>query len=237
MSINRPIPRLAYNAVSAYTIQVWELLSQLDEEVRWVWPLSRGSWIKWLFLFIRYGSLALQGALLYQTIYLQYHDYSSSACNSWSILRLLTPNIIGPLAQVTLVSRIYALYSRKIWIKRFVMLLYVVQVVGSFIIWIIVIVHTPKTYGPRCQARSHLGKWPYISIGFSSTALDCVLIALTIFKAIRLSRISNAPSILRVVVRDGTWAFMLLTVVTIIVQSFVLSGDRISQAASLNLPI
>jgi hypothetical protein len=40
--------------------------------------------------------------------------------------------------------------------------------------------------------------------------LDLMMIVLTVKRAIRLSRHPNAPPILRIVTRDGTWAFFLV---------------------------
>lgn len=42
-------------------------------------------------------------------------------------------------------------------------------------------------------------------------ALDVVFIILTLIKVISLSRVSNVPTVLRIVIRDGAWAFVLVT--------------------------
>lgn len=226
-------PLLLYHLVSGYTIQLWEWLSQFDDEVRWVWPLPKGSLVKWNFLLSRYGGLALQGALLYQYVDIQHHDYSSVWCRFWFAMRLMAPSIIGCLVQLTLLNRIFALYSRETWIKRFIVFLYTLQVVAMFTIWITV-VQAPMAYGPRCQLRAPLERWPFIVAGWSPVALDCVLVILTLFKVIPLFHIPNAASVLRIVVRDGLWAFVLVTVATAATQLFLFSGDWLSRSASIN---
>lgn len=233
MHSDKPLPPFVYCSVSAYTVQLWELILQFDEEVRWIWPLSRWSWIKWTFLSSRYGSLTLQGALLYQTLDVQYHDYSPSACGSWFGLHVVTPSIIGALVQLTLISRIFALYSREIWVKRFLLCCYVTQMAAAFIIWIVTS-HAPATYDSRCKPQSPPPKWPYIAVGFSSTALDCVLVTLNLVKVARLSHIANAPPVLRIIARDSIWAFVLITVATGATQVFVFLGDGVSQLAAVN---
>jgi len=140
---------------------------------------------------------------------------------------------MGALVQLPLISRIWALYNREIWVKRCVTTLYSLQVLAAFTVWIIA-AQVSVPYNSRCQMQSSFTKWPPIVVGFSAMSLDCVLVALTLFKVIRLSRAPNAPSVLHIIIRDGAWAFLLVTATAMITQIFIFLGDWMLHTTSVN---
>lgn len=234
MSSSSPFPPSFFcHLVSGYTVLLCEWLSHFDDEVRLVWSLPGRSWTKWNFLFLQYGGLFLQGALLYQNLDLQYHDYPPFQCRSWFIMGLMVPTIIGTLVQGTLVGRVCALYHQERFIKQCVIFLFFMQTATVFAMWAVVI-RVPVTYSPRCQPGVPLKIWPFLVAGFLPLALECLLIFLTIFKVIPLFHIPNAPSVLHIITRDGIWAFVLVTVATAIPQIFLISGNLFWQSAFVN---
>lgn len=175
----------------------------------------------------------MQGAFVYLSIDLQHHGLSSSRCRLWFVLQVLIPCTVGSLVHLTLANRILALYNREKWIRRFVILVYIVLVV-TVIPFCFIVARPSIHYGPHCQLRTPSKQWPYIVIGFLPMGVDCVFVFLTLFKVASLFRVANTPSFIRIVSRDGVWAFILVTFTIATSQVFLLSGNRLLHDISLN---
>lgn len=234
MSRERPLPVFYFSSVAAYTVLVWELLTQFENEVHWIWTISWASWIKWNYIIGRYGALAIQGIYLYRHIYSQHHPYSPSECLVWSTFRTIVVSLFSASVQVTLLVRVCALYDREKQIRLSLRLLHIATVLLSIGIWTYLACQPIGFNGDCSFVDSETGRWAVLTVTTATLMRDLILVVALAGKMVRLSRLPHAPPIFHLVMRDGVWTFMVVTVTLAIAQGFIYSGEFRSSDITLD---
>ncbi|KAG6334621.1 hypothetical protein ID866_4462, partial [Astraeus odoratus] len=54
------IRSIHYHGAASFTLMVWNHLSTLEDEIRFIWPMRNGYILKWLYIFLRYFLLFMQ---------------------------------------------------------------------------------------------------------------------------------------------------------------------------------
>ncbi|KAL4268925.1 DUF6533 domain-containing protein [Pleurotus pulmonarius] len=120
---------------AALFVQVWEWSITLDDEVEYIWSKPKTSWVKWVFLFLRYFTFVAQFvnrsvdmAVLYD------FPLRLSAIKVYYIVGVVVAQLAMAGVEIVMMVRVYALYGRSKYVKfSFIFLLFagfVTMVVG-----------------------------------------------------------------------------------------------------------
>lgn len=193
-----------FQYVAAYTVQVLELFETFDQELEWIWRRP-WSWITCVFLFMRYGSLAIQTAILYQHSHATEHPYTHAQCFTWASMHLFAPVVYLSCIHIILIARVYALYDRS---KRLLFVLALLLFSGD-ICAVTLFARSlldPWESNSRCELKHVSHQNTYVWASLPLFCLDVVILTLTIKRALLLNRRPRPIPILRTIIVDGTWA-------------------------------
>ncbi|KAF8553022.1 hypothetical protein OG21DRAFT_1498001 [Imleria badia] len=105
-----------YIAAATWVIIVWEGFIGFDDEVKFIWPMAWSAHIKWLYLFGKYGALALQTAVFgIQVGYLANHAIPLHYCRVYRLAEMAASTLLMLCFDAVLLLRIYALYGLRSW--------------------------------------------------------------------------------------------------------------------------
>ncbi|KAH8828007.1 hypothetical protein DL96DRAFT_1601267 [Flagelloscypha sp. PMI_526] len=190
---------------SAVALQLYDILTQLDLEVKHIWPLKVTSWIKWTFLLVRYHPLAIQ--LLYRVFEFRLSVLGKYSRSTLAVLWLIQPlQILIPAVAIEIVMmvRVYALFDKKkkvLWTCIFLIFQELVSIVGGMIL-----------YAPDLRTMQPLDfatKFPPTTRWFGSTSAltEAVILLMTVLCR---SRFRSVP-IFQLLFRDGVFIIALMT--------------------------
>ncbi|KAJ8696788.1 hypothetical protein PTI98_006628 [Pleurotus ostreatus] len=111
---------------AALFVQVWEWAITLDDEVEYIWSKPKSSWVKWVFLFLRYFTFVAQFvnrsvdmAVLYD------FPLRPSAIKVYYIVGVVVAQLAMAGVETVMMVRVYALYGRSKYVKfSFIFLLF-----------------------------------------------------------------------------------------------------------------
>ncbi|TEB38202.1 hypothetical protein FA13DRAFT_1657125 [Coprinellus micaceus] len=190
---------------SAFVALVWEWLITLDDEVELIWSKPKHSWVKWLFLFARYYVLAaattsrsLEAAVLYE------YQVSKTCMKVWYALQVVVALHAMCSLEIILMARVYALYGKPIWMK---FLFFSLVLAENIVVLIGILLTWPENFGLGDVVDRLPASFTYFGI--------CTLVIQVVIMWLTISKYSHASwktvPILRLMFRDGTLAFTILT--------------------------
>ncbi|KDQ53247.1 hypothetical protein JAAARDRAFT_39629 [Jaapia argillacea MUCL 33604] len=202
-----------YCSLSSLAFLIWDVCITFGDEVNYIWRQSNRSPTKWLFLFTRYVSLVGQIIRFLRSLgFFLTPPLPRSTCLPWFTVTNLWGGLLITAVELIFGIRVYALYQSSRWIRNLLLFIFA----GNFLFLIITLaVMIPKLqYSANCfpltnaDSSKFLRIWTVIPV-----SVQTVLMLLTLIKAIPSIRrsIRKTPLIL-VVARDGTWAYILISV-------------------------
>ncbi|KAF8631820.1 hypothetical protein AX15_002188 [Amanita polypyramis BW_CC] len=124
------------SCVASFVFTIYDYLLTLADEVEIIWPKPNNSWVKWKFLFLRYFALATQFMNIAMDLRVISRD--DVGLRSTVILGLLVAQLVACLllsiiVESILMTRVYALYNKNVYIAVVCVSSLVVQVVTMFV--------------------------------------------------------------------------------------------------------
>ncbi|KAI9457485.1 hypothetical protein BJY52DRAFT_1086453, partial [Lactarius psammicola] len=219
--------------VAALAFLVWDILITLDQEVEAIWTKPNKSYAKWLFLFVRYFAVAMQIALLFIGTRLAFSfHYTYGDCVKWYIFQEVGTQALIAAVEFVLIIRVHALYDRSRIVTSILVLLFIVENVVMAVTLVKVV---PEIGFDRiCTVVHSPPRLLLFAVAFVS--FETVLFILTLFKFIAALRLGwGRTPVLYLLVRDGTWAFILIFATLCVNAGFYLgAGD--SPISSIAFP-
>lgn len=225
--------KLDLSAVASLAFLVWDILITLDQEVEAIWTKPNRFYAKWLFLFVRYFAVSMQIALLFVGTRLSVSfNYTYSDCVKWYIFQEVGTQVLIATVESVLIVRVHALYDRS----RIVTVILVLLFVAENVVMIITLVGVAPEIGfdSICTVVHSPPRLLLFAVAFVS--FETVLFILTLFKFIVALRNGwGRTPVLFLLVRDGTWAFILIFVTLCVNAGFYL-GEGNSAMSSIAFP-
>ncbi|PPR05819.1 hypothetical protein CVT26_010099 [Gymnopilus dilepis] len=169
------------------------------------------SYTKCVYFFIRYIPLLVQISILFIGTELTPHfHFTSHDCFIWQIYQGVAASLIVVTVDTVLILRIHALYHGHPQIRRLVGVFFLMEIVGLAVGLGLAL--PGITYDNLCLVVAAPGS--LIIYGASSILFQIFLFALTVYKFAQAARSGwgDVPLIV-LLMRDGSWAFVLLFVV------------------------
>ncbi|KAI0646419.1 hypothetical protein C8Q79DRAFT_668619 [Trametes meyenii] len=216
-----------FACVASITFMAWDALISFSEEVEFVWQKPNG-WLRWLYVFLRYGLLLVAIALFSYFSVPGRKPSTNAQCNFNTLIEAIVLASAVIAVQIVLIIRgtslehrldilfteahatVYALYNRS----RKLLLSLIVGCAASLCASILgsSFASGKFRYDGQCLLTS--APPTMLLAWLSPTALEFALFVLTLakFRESRREGLGRLP-ILETMVRDGTWAFLLAFVV------------------------
>ncbi|KAG1744444.1 hypothetical protein EDB19DRAFT_516327 [Suillus lakei] len=206
-----------HHLISSFALQLWDIVITLQSEIQHIWPKPWNSFFKWLYLFLRYFSLATQIFHQFAVPYLNSGKASKSSCFSWYVYTALIAQFQTTAVEIILAVRVYALFNRS----RRVAVILGSQMTLEYIILVIVV----GGYFHRIPSIPYciLSKPPYQIIyhAIAVVATQSTLLGLALIKHILARRAGwgRAP-LVSLLIRDGTATYFIICVIFFCIGSF-----------------
>ncbi|OSX57382.1 hypothetical protein POSPLADRAFT_1156706 [Postia placenta MAD-698-R-SB12] len=195
-------------AISATTFLVYDTVINFADEVEYIWwsvvPLKiamrrpifdihgsrRGLWMKFVYVFLRHITYLITASIVALSIFgVQGKTWDSRQCIGWTLLQLVSNQVITIVVEGILVFRICAMYNRNKWILIVISILYAGVAVTMAVACFLSVPNAKWT--PQCLVTDvppiYGSYWCYIS-----------------------SQNLGQYSILFSLMRDGTWAYVMM---------------------------
>lgn len=192
---------------AALFVQVWEWAITLDDEVEYIWSKPKSSWVKWVFLFLRYFTFVTQFvnrsvdmAVLYD------FPLRPSAIKVYYIVGVIVAQLAMAGVESVMMVRVYALYGRSKYVKfSFIFLLF-----AGFATMIVgLVLNIPEdNFKPTSIMVSAPASFAYF--GVAALVSQVAILALS---AMRWRPGSSAP-VMRMFMFDGMLAFISISIVS-----------------------
>ncbi|GLB37394.1 putative pleckstrin homology domain [Lyophyllum shimeji] len=200
------------SSVAALAFLLWDIFITVDDEVKFIWP-KPWTLTKFLYFYVRYVPLMVQISILFvgtdlsAVLHFTPHD-----CYIWQVYQgIATLSIVGTV-DVILILRVVALYHGCPTMRVVLAFLYVLELVGMSVgIGLAV----PRIKYDEICLVTHVPT-TFVVYGGAAVSFQIILFVLTVCKFLEAVRSGwgDVPLIL-LLMRDGTWAFMLLMAIYI----------------------
>ncbi|KAF8898492.1 hypothetical protein BD779DRAFT_14059 [Infundibulicybe gibba] len=195
-----------YNGVGALAFTLHDQIAALEEEVEEIWKQPWSN-LKLLYLFLRWLSFGSQtiAAAIYFTLP-PGPTANLSACRFLVLLQGIASQLLMVGVQVILILRVQALYHEAIFLRHFLRILFLCEIIVMIVI--ITLTLPEIQFGAYCTATS----FPVKSAGFflPPLVLDTLLFVLTMIKFYQAVRDGwGRESVMSRFLKDGIWAFAL----------------------------
>lgn len=221
MAITRLTLDLNMGSSSAIAFLIWELLITFDREVDFIWSKPRNSWIKWTFLFARYFPLlaGLCGRVIDSIVlYRQPIPIPLNTLRIWYICQVLILHLMMLGAEIVMMARVYALYSRNRYIGGVFLLLLFGESTSVVVGLALNLPSKDFDSGDLITTSSK----SFIYFGISAMISQVVILGFSIFRYIR-GDWKGVP-IVSLMIRDGTLAFAVLFFVSMLLVIYTALG-------------
>ncbi|KZP30072.1 hypothetical protein FIBSPDRAFT_1038431 [Athelia psychrophila] len=216
--------RHARSNTRGLVIVCWEALVTHDNEVQFIWSKPNTSFIKWLFLYIRYAGILGQIFNIFVTIH---YPLSSGQCAAWFTVHCVITQAMMTALETVLILRVYALYDRSCRVAAALMLFILAEIVITATLARDTI--PGLDFGPTCVAVLPHKPYAYYMAATISTQLAIVILTLRKSSATSLSRWSN-NALSAMIKRDGAAAFGAVLILMLAVILNVASQDTVVSA-------
>ncbi|KAF6765466.1 hypothetical protein DFP72DRAFT_203941 [Ephemerocybe angulata] len=190
-------------------LQHLEGINAVGYKVRLIWP-NPWNTTKLLFFFIRYFPVILQITIMFlgtPPFTFSHHD-----CYIWNVYQALATTLVIACVDYILILRVFALYPRNRVVHYILFSMYIVEL-GT--ISVCMGLSVPGLgYDETCTVVS--APLPFLIAAGAPIAYQTLLFVLTgwkFFEAVK-SGWGHIP-IMKLLMRDGTWAFMILFVILV----------------------
>ncbi|KDR75285.1 hypothetical protein GALMADRAFT_543563 [Galerina marginata CBS 339.88] len=230
-----------YTCYSCITVLTWEWLTTLSFEVRTIWRKSTPYATKLLYFYPRY--LGLVSSICNSIAISRIHEIyivDRDTCQWWYGFQLLVSDTMVLALEMLLMFRIFALFERKPKMAMFLCGLLVSKTVVIILLGVYSIRRI--TFGDAC-----LAKGVPVTVMYSSALemlVQTVIWCLTLYKHFRthLEHQRQTIPLLSIVTRDGSWSFLLVSViyVALIKDAFTGTGrlsDKTARLCDITFPI
>jgi len=193
-----------YSSVAAMVFLIWDILITLDDEVEYIWP-SPWTIPKFCFFFLRYFTLSLH----ITTMFLGTPPYTFTArqCYGWGVYQALASLLLITTVDYVLLVRIFAIYPRNRAVKWIT--------IGGYITELVIVAVGFGLSVPKLVTDEYctvLDAPPtFVVAAGAPIVFQAFLFVLTMVKFTQaLKEGWGDVPLMRLLVRDGTWAFILL---------------------------
>ncbi|KAJ6495695.1 hypothetical protein C8R47DRAFT_369603 [Mycena vitilis] len=192
------------SSLAALAFLVYDILLTLDDEVKFPWTR-----MKMLFLFIRYIPLCVQISVLFiaspeltPPLHFTAHD-----CFIWQVYQGVATVLVFAAVDYVLILRVYALYYNNPTVRKLVLAAFALEVAGMCVGLGLAL---PGIQFDEICLVTKIS--PTLLIYGAATLLfQTFLFGLTLFKFVHAVRDGWGDTpLVGLVMRDGTWAFILL---------------------------
>ncbi|KAF9012389.1 hypothetical protein BDQ17DRAFT_1232420 [Cyathus striatus] len=188
-----------------------------DDEVELIWFKSNNSWLKWLFLFARYFTIAVQicnRSLDYFII--NCYDLNISALRTWFVFQVIIAALSVCTLEIVLMARVYAMYNQERWVGVVFILLVILENMVTVTGLVLTLPHHDF------RREDILSRLPssFAYFGISAIIVQSVILILTVTKCAQ-NHWKQIP-LLRLMFRDGTMAFVALSLFCIVMVIYTL---------------
>ncbi|CAA7261727.1 unnamed protein product [Cyclocybe aegerita] len=198
------------SSVAALAFLVWDILITTDDEIKLIW-LRTWSYTKCVYFIVRYLPVLVQISILFiGTELTPYFHFTPHDCFIWQVYQGVAASTIVTAVDTILILRVHALYHGHFTIRRVVIALFVIEIIG--IIVGLSLALPGITYDHVCLV---MGVPPTLIIyGGATIIFQTSLFVLTVYKFVQALRSGwgDVP-LIQLLIRDGTWAFFLLFIV------------------------
>ncbi|KAG2034153.1 hypothetical protein BDR03DRAFT_965609 [Suillus americanus] len=212
-----------YHLISSFAIQLWDMVLTSQSEIEHIWPKPWNSFFKWLYLSLRYLSLAIQLFHQFAVPYLNSGQALQSSCFAWYVYSALIVQFQTTAVEVILAARVYALFNRS---RRIAIILGSLMTV-EYIILVVVV----GSYFHRIPSIPYciLSRPPYQIIyhAIAVVTTQSTLLGLALIKPVLARRAGwgRAP-LVSLLIRDGTATYFIICVIFFCVGSFCKLRDE-----------
>ncbi|KAJ3514113.1 hypothetical protein NLJ89_g2564 [Agrocybe chaxingu] len=198
------------SSVAALAFLVWDILITTDDEIKLIWP-RMWSYTKCVYFIVRYLPLLVQISILFiGTELTPYFHFTHHDCFIWQVYQGVAASTIVTAVDTILILRVHALYHGHSTIRRVVIVLFVFEIIGIIIGLSLAL--PGITYDHVCLV---MGVPPTLIVyGGATIIFQMSLFVLTAYKFVQALRSGwgDVP-LIQLLMRDGTWAFFLLSIV------------------------
>ncbi|KAJ7096246.1 hypothetical protein C8R44DRAFT_371686 [Mycena epipterygia] len=197
-------------AIAALVFLVWENLITFDDEVEHIWSKPKTAWVKTVFLFLRYFTLAVQlcNRILDEKV-INHDPLGYSALRAWYISQVVVAHLIMTATEFVMMARVYALYHNNRWVGwGFVCLLLgetFAVIAGLFI----------TLPGVHFEPGLLVGRVPhsFAYLGISALVSQAIILVLTLLRFLRGQWAGTSLGTL--LIRDGSIVYLIFFVTTL----------------------
>ncbi|KAG1759963.1 hypothetical protein EDD22DRAFT_781833, partial [Suillus occidentalis] len=193
--------------VSSFALQLWDMVVTSQSEIEHIWPTPWNSFSKWLYLFLRYISLATQIFHQFAVSYLNSGKAPKSSCFAWFVYTAVMAQFQITAVEIILAFRVYALFNRS---RRIAIILGSLMTLEYVVLIIVIGVSFHRIPSiPYCI----LSKPPsqIITSSIAVVATQSTLLGLALIKHILARRAGwgRAP-LVSLLIRDGTATYFII---------------------------
>ncbi|KAI0767546.1 hypothetical protein C8Q74DRAFT_964106 [Fomes fomentarius] len=195
---------------SATMFLVWDMLLNIGTEVEYIWRTPGRSAMKWLYLFIRHMPYLATGTVCATFFIGPLGTWHLGLCRALVAYDAIVTLSLTVAVDVVLVLRVYAMFNRHRVLLTVLVALFIAYIVGLCVLLAVSIPMMEFT-PPSCIVTST--PTTFFLIWFLALAFETILFALTLIKFVAWVMTHGhlgRQSILRVLVRDGTWAYAIV---------------------------
>ncbi|KAJ3550553.1 hypothetical protein NMY22_g405 [Coprinellus aureogranulatus] len=198
-----------YSTVAALTFLLYDIFITFDDEVRLIWPNPLNG-TKCLFFFIRYFPVMLQISIMF--IGTPPFTFTHRGCYIWNVYQALASALVVTSVDYILILRVFALYPRNRFVRYLLLSAYLLEIITISVATGLAV--PELKYDELCVITSN--PVTFVVAAAAPIAFQTLLFGFTIWKFILAvkSGWGDIP-IMRLLVRDGTWAFILLFLILV----------------------
>lgn len=203
--------------VSSFVLQLWDMVITSQSEIEHIWPTPWNSFSKWLYLFLRYLSLATQIFHQFAVPYLNSGKAPKSSCFAWFVYTAVMAQFQITAVEIILAFRVYALFNRS---RRIAIILGSLMSLEYIVLMIVISVSFHRIPSiPYCILSKPPSQIMYHAIAVVAT--QSTLLGLALIKNILARRAGwgRAP-LVSLLIRDGTATYFIICVIFFCIGSF-----------------
>lgn len=206
-----------YHLVSSFVLQLWDMVITSQSEIEHIWPTPWHSFSKWLYLFLRYLSLATQIFHQFAVPYLNSGKAPKSSCFAWFVYTAIMAQFQITAVEIILAFRVYALFNRS---RRIAIILGSLMSLEYIVLMIVISISFHRIPSiPYCILSKPPSQIMYHAIAVVAT--QSTLLGLALIKNILARRAGwgRAP-LVSLLIRDGTATYFIICVIFFCIGSF-----------------
>ncbi|KII83072.1 hypothetical protein PLICRDRAFT_180764 [Plicaturopsis crispa FD-325 SS-3] len=209
------VQSLHYSFVGALALLTWDIFITFDVEVEWIWRISNRAVIKWVFLFIRYFSLAFLIAIRVMVYPIEEHTpQSGEMCAPAYSAEFIALRVLQMAVEYVLMLRAYVIYERDIRIALALIALAAMEV--TVIIYCLATSLPEVEISPICMILHESFRVVYI--GVATMFSQFVILGLSLWKYSQaLRRGWGRVPLMTILIRDGALSFIAITGMCIVI--------------------